>query len=176
MVRKPTKSQLVKSFSLEELRAALETKLAQDAKAIDKLRAKRDKLAATLEEVNNEIEIIEGAPVREPISPPKKRRGRKPKAKKAARKSAPKPAVKKKASSKKVAGRGRTKGKMSLTQAIEKVLSESRTRLSPKEIRAAIVDQKLIPRISKSFVQQVANTLSRGGQFKRSKNRTYSLQ
>jgi hypothetical protein len=172
MVRRPGKSQLVKAFSLEELRAALGIKLAQDAKVIANLRAKRDKLAAALEQVSGEIEAIEGAPVSKPFPPAEKRPGRRPKAKKAARKAAPMPAVQ---SVKRAAGRGRAKGKMSLAQVIEKVLSESKKRLAPKEIRAAIINQRLIPSISKSFVQQVANTLSRGDQFKRAKDGTYSV-
>jgi hypothetical protein len=179
MVRRPSKSQLVKSFSLEELRAALEGKLAKDGKILAKLRAKREILAAKLAQVTGDIESIEGAPAGAPAPEPKKRPGRKPGAKKAARKAAAKPAakpaVKKQAPAKKPAGRGRAKGKMSLAQAIAQVLSESKERMAPKEIRAAVIDQKLIPNISKSFVQQVANTLSRGDQFKRAKDGTYSV-
>lgn len=175
MVRRPRKSQLVKSFSLKELRTALQVKLEQDAKAVGKLRTKRDKLAAALDQVTGEIETIEGASVSAPAPKPKKRPGRKPNARKAARKTAPKAAAKKKVTTKKAAGRGRAKGKMSLAQAIAKVLSESKDSLAPKEIRAAVIKQKLIPKISKSFVQQVANTLSRGDQFRRSKDGTYTV-
>ena len=110
---------------------------------------------------------------------PKKTAAKKPTAKKTAPKSTAKKAAPKKttrkATAKKAAGRGRAKGKMSLAQAIAKVLSESKDRMAPKEIRAAVIKQKLIPNISKSFVQQVANTLSRGDQFKRSKDGTYSV-
>jgi len=190
MVRKPSKARLIKTLSLAELRAALEERLSQDVKKIAGLKEKRDKLAAQVEDLNQEIEAIEGAPAPRRGRPRvakkavrRARRAKKAAAKKAVRrKAAPKKVARKKVGRKKVARKkvakkaaGRRKGRMSLADAIAQVIEASGQPLAPREIRAAIIGKKILPSISKSFVQQVANTLSRSDRFKRRDDGTYTL-
>ena len=66
-------------------------------------------------------------------------------------------------------------GRVTLPQAIAQVLKSAGEPQSPKEIREAILAQKLIPKVSKSFATQVANALSKRDEFKRVGKGTYTM-
>ena len=127
------------------------------------LKSKRAKIAEELAQVENEIAAVEG-PVARPsappkdVAPPKAKRGRKKRAKRA-------PAQEK----------VQQKGRITLPQAIAEVLTASGGAMKAVDIRDAIIKQKLLPKISKSFAGQVAMALSTRKEFKRVGRGTYSM-
>lgn len=147
--RKPTSS--LKSLSITDLQALLEKKLTQERRKLPALQNKRDNLASKLEAIDAEIAAIGGAPTA-------KRRGRKP----GRRGGRAKGAIR--------ATRG---GKMTIPAAIQQVLEQAGKPMKAVDIKDAILKQKLIKGIKKSFAAQV--NIALGRHFRKKERGVYSL-
>jgi hypothetical protein len=104
-------------------------------------------------------------PAAEPSPPPKVPalpKGKRARTKKAVKKAAAKKPV-------------QQKGRITLPQAIAEVLKSSGEAMKAVDIRNAIIKQKLLPKISKSFSGQVAMALSTRKEFKRVGRGTYKM-
>lgn len=147
--RKSTSS--LKSLSIADLQALLEKRISKERKKLPTLQAKRDKLASQLEEIDAEIAAIGG-------SAPAKRRGRKP----GRRGGRAKGAIR--------ATRG---GKMTIPAAIQQVLEEAGKPMKGVDIKNAILKQKLIKGVKKSFAAQV--NIALGRHFRKKGRGVYTL-
>jgi len=155
MARKPS----AKNLTLQEIQDLLEQKIAEERKKLPKLTAKRDRLQADLDEINEQIAAIEGS-----AGPAPKKRGRKPGRK-------PGRAAKGKARG----PRRSRSGRVTLPQAIEKILAKSSEPMSPNQITAKIQRSKHPSAESKSLRLQVTTTLSKRDEFERVGRGQYQL-
>jgi len=158
MVRRRKLTMTLKNLSIADLQALLEKKRSQERKKLPALQRKRDKLASQLEGIDTVIAAISGpAPSRRGAA---KRRGRKP----------GRPA-------KKGTGTIRAKrgGKMTIPAAIHQVLEQAGKPMKAVDIRNAILKQKLVKGVKKSFPLQVSHALSVHKEFKRKGRGVYSL-
>lgn len=179
MVRRTSPKAALTELSIAEIRALLEKKLAQDRTRLTSLKAKRSKVASQLQKLESEIAAIEGAkPIRRRVAKKRavavKRVVKKAAKRKAkpAKKAAAKRQVKTKVARKKITKRG---GRVTLPQAIGQVLKAAGKPMRLSEIKEAIIQQKLLANISKSFSLQVSHALGSHKEFKKVERGVYTL-
>jgi len=152
MVRKTALSKL----SISELQELLNKKLSQERKRLPKLKAKRKTLQAQLDELNQEIEAIGGAPPKRRKVVRNKRVGR--------------PAAKKRTEKK------RGTKRVTLPEALAAILSKAKGPMSPVQLANQIKKRRHPSAKSKSLRLQITTALSKRPEFKRVGRGQYQLK